>query len=307
MSLFEYQKMVQRLAREQKLEFLGTDSIVSYINVARREVAMRTQCVRRLTPIGGAISAINVVSGGSGYGSTTISISAPDFPTGGPTLPNGAQATATPVVVGGVITSVQLNYGGAGYFQPIVTAVDGTGTGAVLTATVPLINTLNQGQEVYPFSSINVSMFPGVDSVYYVRSASVIYANYRYSLPMYPFSTYQAMIRKYPFQYQYVPAFCSQFGQGTDGSFYAYPIPSQTYQWEFDCQCIPSDLTTDQDVDVIPRPWSDAVPFYALHLAFMELQNYNIANYYEQQFDKRVQGHSNYARAGRMTNPYGRY
>jgi hypothetical protein len=136
----------------------------------------------------------------------------------------------------------------------------------------------------------------------------VIYTNYRYSLPMYAFSVYQAMIRQYPFQYQYVPSFASQFGQGAGGSFYAYPLPSQTYQWEFDCFCLPTEMLLDNSVpEAIPQPWTDAVQYMAVQLAFQELGNLNAAKYYEQQFDNRTLGYSSQARPGRMTNPYGRY
>jgi hypothetical protein len=135
----------------------------------------------------------------------------------------------------------------------------------------------------------------------------VIYANYRYSLPMYAFSVYQAKIRQYPFQYQYVPCFASQFGQGNQGSFYAYPIPSQTYQWEFDLFCEPQDLVDDQSVDVIPNPWSDVVQYWAAFKGYSELQNFNAARYYLDMFDNMTQRKSNYARIGRSVSQYGRY
>jgi hypothetical protein len=170
------------------------------------------------------------------------------------------------------------------------------------------MNLLNIGQEVYPFSGIDLSVFPGVDAVHAIKSASVIYANYRYSLPMYAFSVYQSMIRQYPFQYQYVPTFCSQFGQGAGGSFYAYPLPSQTYQWEFDCFCLPTDMLLDNSIpEAIPQPWTDAVQYMAVQLAFQEMQNFNSAKFYEQMFDKMTLGYSAQARPGRVVNPYGRY
>jgi hypothetical protein len=136
---------------------------------------------------------------------------------------------------------------------------------------------------------------------------SLIYSNYRYSLPMYAFSVYQSMIRQYPFQYQYVPTFCSQFGQGADGSLYMYPLPSQTYQVEYDCFCTPQDLIDNNSVDVIPNPWTDAVSYFAASLAFEEIQNLNYAKYYFDKFDAMLQRYSNYARPGRVVNPYGRY
>ncbi len=307
---FSYLQQTQRFLREQKQEMMDPADLLVYINRARREVAGRTQCIRRLTTISGQIISAQVVLGGSGYVSPIATITTPDFPSGALPNPNGRQATAFASQVGGVVNSVIIEDGGDGYFQPQVTITDASGPGTGATATLGLspINTLNIGQEVYNFSDIYIANWPGVDAVHAIKSASVIYADYRYSLPMYAFSVYQSMIRQYPFQYQYVPTFCSQFGQGTGGSFYAYPLPSQTYQWEFDCFCLPSDMTIDNSMyEPIPQPWTDAVPYFAAHLAMLELQNFNGAKMYEQLFDKMTLGYSSYARPGRMVNPYGRY
>lgn len=305
---FFYLKATQRLLREQKQEFENPEDLLTYINVARREVAARTQCIRRLTPISGQVVSATVTNGGSGYTNPVATISAPDFPSGQLPSPNGRQATAAVTLQGTTISGIDITDGGDGYFNPQITITDGAGTGATATLSLSPMNTLNIGQEVYPFSGIFLGNWPGIDSVFAIKSASVIYANYRYSLPMYSFSVYQAMVRQYPFQYQYVPTFCSQFGQGTDGSFYVYPLPSQTYQWEFDCFCLPQDLTLDNGIpDMIPMPWADAVKYMAAQLAMMELGNLNFSKFYEQQFDKMTLGNSQHARVGRAVNMYGRY
>lgn len=308
-SLNFYMKDAQRFLREQRQLLENEVDLIAYINRARREVAMRSQCIRVLTPISGSIDRITVTDGGSGYSaSPTVTISAPDFPSGGVYNPNGRQATATADVQGGVIVAINLDDGGAGYFQPTITITDDTGSGATATANVPLINLLNAGQEEYRYSDIDLSTVPGAKAVYYVRGVSLIYSNYRYSLPVYPFTVYQANIRNYPGgNYQWVPSFGAQYGQGTAGSFYFYPLPSQTYQTEWDCQCIPSDLEDDQSVELIPEPWTDAVAYFVAHFAFLGMQNFNAATAYMQMYEQWAQKYSNYARAGRVTNPYGRY
>jgi hypothetical protein len=309
-TLNSYLQQCQRFLRESRQDLLDPNDLISYINRARREVAGRTQCIRRLTPISGSIISATIVAGGSGYSAaTTVTISPPDCPSGKLPFPSGAQATATPIIQSGVIVAVDISYGGDGYFQPIATVTDpnNTGSGAQVTVNLTGLNLLQPNQEQYPFSDIDVSVFPGVESVYSIKSVSVIYANYRYSLPMYSFSVYQSQIRNYPYTYQYVPCFASQYGQGTDGSFFAYPWPSQIYQWEFDCFCLPQDLITNNSVDVIPQPWSDIVPYFAAHLAYLELQNLNAGRFYLDLFDKMTQRKSDYARPGRVTNPYGRW
>lgn len=308
---FEYLRQTMRFLREQTQQFENPADLLVYINRARREIAGRTQCIRRLTPISGQVVQAVVTNGGTGYTNPVAVITPPDFPSGVLPSPNGRQATAGVALQGTVVSGFNINDGGDGYFMPQASVSDPTGTGAVIQLTVSPINTLNLGQEVYPFNGtggIFLGNFPGVDTIHAIKSASVIYANYRYTLPMYDFSTYQSMIRQFPFQYQYVPTMCSQFGQGNGGSFYAYPLPSQVYQWEFDCFCLPSDMLMDNSIpEAIPQPWTDAVPYFAAHLAMLELQNYNAAKMYEQLFDKMTLGYSHQARPSRRVNPYGRY
>ena len=149
-------------------------------------------------------------------------------------------------------------------------------------------------------------MFPGVGEIYLIRSVSVLYSNWRYSLACPSFTSYQATLRSYPFQYQYVPFYCAQFGQGTAGSFYMYPLPSQAWQMEWDCQCLPADLIDDLSVEVIPQPWQDAVPFLAAYYAFLEIQNMNSARLMQEQFDNWMHRYGSYTRPGKRSNPYGR-
>ena len=307
-TLNDYLQEVQRFVREVRQELLNPDDLRMYINAGRREVAMRAQCIRRLTPSSGSLMAITVTNPGSGYSanSTVVTISAPDFPSGQLPNPQGRQATALAIVQGGAIAAIYVQDGGSGYFQPTVTITDGAGVGATAVVTqMSYINALAAGQEQYNFADIDVSMFPGVDSIFAVKSVSIIYANYRYTLPMYSFSVYQALIRQYPYQYQWVPAFSSQYGQGTDGSLFMYPLPSQVYQYEMDCFCLPSDLIDNQSVEAIPAPWTQAVKYYATSHAFLELQNFNAAEYYSKKFDDVMPRYRSYATPSRAINPYG--
>jgi hypothetical protein len=307
MGLFDYMKQTQRMVRDQAQDLLNPNDLIDYVNRARREVAMRSECLRALPPASGGIGTITVTNPGSGYTNPTVTISAPDEPGGQVLNPFGAQAIATATVAGGQIVNIDVNYGGSGYFLPNVTITDPTGTGATATAVVPNILMLNPGQEQYRFSAIPVGDFPGYGPVYAVRSASVIYANYRYSLPQYSFSTYQAMIRQYPNQYLYVPTMCAQFGQGAAGSLFFYPLPSQPFQLELDCLCWPQDLLADTDVEAIPHPWTEAVPYQAAHFAYLELQNLNAAEYYRKLFDSKMPRYRGAASPGRVVNIYGRY
>jgi len=307
-TLFNHLQMVQQFIGDQNQNRIDPQNLIQYVNRARRKVASQCQCLRIKSSVSGQIKSWTVTNGGHGYSAAPVCvIIPPDFPSGQPPLPNGAQAVATAVVNGGIVTGINNIYGGSGYFQPVMTITDPTGSGATVTPVMSFVMTLNRGQEVYNFADVDVSEFPGIASVYGVRSVSIIYSNYRYSLPMYSFSTYQSMIRQYPFQYQYVPTFCSQFGQGASGSLYVYPLPSQTYQMEWDMQCLPQDLTDDQSVEILQQPWLELPPYFAAHLAYAELQNFNASKYYLDLYNTMAREYSGEARIGRIVNPYGRY
>lgn len=307
-SLNDYLMQTQRFLRDQRQDLIDPGDMVAYINRARREVAMRAQCVRRLTPISGAVITASVTAGGSGYtNNPTITITAPDFPSGQGPFPGGDQATALAIVQSGSIAAVGIAYGGAGYWQPTATVTDSTGSGAEVSLAVSYVNETLQGKEVYPFSEVDLSQFPGVASIYTIRSVGLLFNNFRYVLGVYDFTTLNALIRQWSQQWQYVPAVCAQYGQGADGSFYMYPVPSQPFQMEWDCLCLPQDLTTNLSQEVIPDPWCDAVAYFAAHLCYMELQNFNAGKGYLDLFDKMLLRYSQYARPGGASNRYGRY
>ena len=306
MALFGYLQDTQRWLREQKQEFMNVDDLTRYINRARTLIALQTQCIRVLTPSSGVIIGYTITNAGSGYSNNpTLTVSAPDFPSGMLPYPNGNQATASCIVQGGQIVGLYSQYGGAGYFEPEITITDPTGHGATATPIVGGITLLNQGQEVYPMSGIDLLANPGCKSVYAVRGISLIYSGYRYSLECLPFTRYQ-LYRAWPFSYQYTPAICSQRAQGTSGDFYFYPLPSQSQQAEWDCQCLPSDLIDDQSVEAIPDPWGEVVAYAACHYAMLELGNLNASRFYMDLYGKNLLLYSQSTRIGRGINPYGR-
>lgn len=305
--LYEYAKQVQRLIRDSRQQDINVLDIYAHINAARREVAMRSQCIRKLTPISNQIVSATVTATGSGYTAPTIAISTPDFPSGQPPYPNGLQATALPILVGGSITAIDIQNGGEGYFQPSITIDDTTGSGAAATLSLGYINQINQGQEFYNWADIDLSMFPGVGSVYWIEGVAVLYSNWRYTPQYCSWSKYQAQVRTYTnATYQFVPAFYTQYGRGVDGSFAFYPPPSQTYQVEYDCLCTPIDLIDDNSEEAIPHPWRDAVKFYTAFLVMIDLQNHNSARSFLQLFDEYMKRYGAYSMPGRRQMWYGR-
>ncbi len=274
-------------------------TLTTYINTARSQIAAEGQCVRALPPISGPITIVTIQMGGSGYGSPTVILSAPDSPSGQGAFPSGQQASATATVSGTSITAVTLSSTGQGYFTPIVT-FSGAGTGAVAIAVVSGIAQTVINQEVYPFATFNplvATSGSGISSVYMVNGVSMVWATFRYTLERVSFSKYQARVRNYTTGYTYIPGIWSQFGQGANGSLYVYPIPNAAYQMELDCLCLPINLATDTDPEALPYPWSDAVPFLAAYYAYQGSQRNADADRMWNEFQKFMK------RARQMSNP----
>ena len=126
-SAFTYMKACQRFLKDQNQELVDPGDIIEYINVARREVAMRGQCIRLLPVISGSIVSIPIPVVSGWTAPVTVAISPPDSPSGALPFPNGSQATATATLFGGAISDVEVTYGGYGYFQPQAVFTDATG------------------------------------------------------------------------------------------------------------------------------------------------------------------------------------
>jgi hypothetical protein len=306
-TLFDYMKRVQRLVHDTRQVMLDPADIVDYINDARREVAMRSQAIRHVPRMWGAIMSATITNGGTGYTAPTVTITPPDSPSGELPFPNGNQATGSATQIGGVIDSVFIPYGGDGYWQPQITIHDPTGTGATAIPNMSPISQVLPGQEKYDFSQFDLSVFPGVASIYAIRSVSILFSQWRYSVAIYSFSEYQAKIRSFASgSFQWIPTYGTQFGRGSGGSLFLYPLPSQPYQMEIDCSCLPQDLITNLSVEALPDPWTDAVPYWAARTAYLEMQAHNNARTMEMLFDQRMTRFGAYAAPGRAINRYGR-
>jgi hypothetical protein len=67
------------------------------------------------------------------------------------------------------------------------------------------------------------------------------------------------------------PTTWAQLGQGQNGTFLLYPMPSGVFPLSLDAVFSPADLITDTDQEAVPYPWTDAVPYYAAYLAMLSL------------------------------------
>ena len=134
------------------LETLSTDAIAYFDGSVVYPGGMRptTAAADQLVIADGHINNVLVITGGTNYSSgTVVTISAPPaFGANGRLFNHVVQATATPTIVGGVITGITLTNSGAGYSTdvhnnvanpyPTVTITDqGGGSGATAICYVP--------------------------------------------------------------------------------------------------------------------------------------------------------------------------
>ena len=310
-TLSEYRTKLQRLLNTEGLQTLYTNTeLDSYINDARKQVALEGQCVRALTPIAGPISSIAVGSAGGGYSAAQVVISAPDQPDGTAAYPNGAQATALASLAGTTLGSVAVTSGGAGYFAPVA-FVSGDGSGANVTCAVSGVMATVQGQERYPFTwarSQIAAQKSGIGEVAFVRGISLIYGNIRYTLSHMGYQKYAAYVRNFTNgTYQMNPGVFAQFEQGVDGTVFLYPIPNQRYAMEWDVCLIPQDLNSSDTVpETIPYPWTEAVIYLGAYYAYSGKSRNSDADRMWQQYERWMKRARGMSQPGVVSSWYGR-
>jgi len=67
------------------------------------------------------------------------------------------------------------------------------------------------------------------------------------------------------------PKYWAQFGQGTQGTIFIN-LPDTAYTLNLDTACLPSPLVTDADPEAVPKLWTDAVPYYADYMGYLQHQ-----------------------------------
>ena len=101
------------------------------------------------------------------------------------------------------------------------------------------------------------------------------------------------------------PGWWAQYGFGVTGSIYLAPIPSQQQPMELDCSCMPFPLENDDDVEPIPEPWSDAVPYYSAWLCLLQQQRREDAAAMLQVFAAELPFCASVVSPQMITSPYG--
>lgn len=128
------------------------------------------------------------------------------------------------------------------------------------------------GVELYPFKFANPYVRDanaGVKGILDVQDVAISWGGIRPALSWVPFADLQAYARSYNLGVTSYPFYWSTFGDGENGQVWLFPVPNQALEMEWICSCAPKDLNTDNDVEIIPSNFTDAVKFFAAYLGFL--------------------------------------
>ena len=128
-------------------------------------------------------------------------------------------------------------------------------------------------QNLYTFSALNSYLSTtGVSQIMGIYSVAVSQGTIKPVLDYLPWQAMQAYMLSYNNQYTGYCEAWSQYGFGTSGSLYVWPIPSGAFPTDIDTYCLPTPLVNTTDVCAIPYPWTDAVAYYAAYWALSNAQ-----------------------------------
>ncbi len=292
-NIAEYMKKLQRILGDHIFERFNPFDLIDYINEARGVVASMGECVRILCPSTSGVSGgVTITAPGTGYTSAPAVIFSP------PALGVTPVGFASINVGTGHVVAVTISNPGSGYpaaQPPTISFSGGGGSGAAATCTLLPSAQCTVGQEVYNFTSFTnliQSTTTGADSILAIRTIAVSWGGTKPVLNYMEWGDFQAYLRANNVAVQGLPVCWSQFGRGTTGSFYLWPIPSQTSQMDLDCICLPQDLdsTGVTGLEPIPYPFTNAVPYKAAQIAVLGYSDLReLSDRYEAHFQKRME------------------
>lgn len=132
----------------------------------------------------------------------------------------------------------------------------------------------------YMFSSIVLPSSSGYNSVLNVRQITYTNSNgYQSSMTQRPWEWFwRYNLAQGVAVSDATPTTWSVLGRGTQGVLYVSPPPSAATVLTCDCTILPNTLALDSDIEALPYPFTDAVPFYAAFYAANTAGNMDVAS-----------------------------
>lgn len=165
------------------------------------------------------------------------------------------------------------------------------------TGCLRIMQTMNTvtSQETYDFSDL-----PEGNRTLDILNINLYWGNSRIPLQYMPWTQFNAQLR---FWQNYIgrPICFTVYGQS---KFYLGPNPDQVYEMEIDTVVQPLPLVLEDEIDVIKKPYTDPVAYYAAHKAKYKEQSYGESEIFLQQYQKQVQQTLATTFTRRIPNPY---
>lgn len=146
-----------------------------------------------------------------------------------------------------------------------------------------------QGVEKYSYDFANAyvrAQNQHVEGISDVIDCAISWGGVRPSLDWIPWEDLQAYARSYNVGVTSYPFYWSTYGDGLRGQVWLFPTPSSALEMEWDTICVPKDIFSNSDFEALPETFTNYVPFYAAHLAFLNSQRYEQASIMLQLFEK---------------------
>lgn len=278
-NISSYITQCQRLLHDSLGQFYTTSELTDYINDARLRVVRDTGCLRTF-----------VNTSATGF-SITASIASNVLTV---TVTAGTLAINQVITGSGVLTGTLIT-------AQLTGAAGGTGTYSVsnnqtvasesMTAAPALLVT--PGQELYPYATT----LPNGANVLDVLNINIIWGNSRLMLDYLPWTKFNYWLRGWN-QLQGRPIVFSNYAQN---SVYLGPAPDQIYPSEWDVVYAPPNLIAPSDVETIPIPFQQPIPYYACYTAKQRMQEWDESDRFFKQYKMQVISSLNSAFTRRIT------
>ena len=130
------------------------------------------------------------------------------------------------------------------------------------------------GQEMYPFKGfINEflrAQYAGADMVSDIIEPAISWGgSFRPVQNWLPFEQYQAWVRVYQVLNSAFPSVWTTNGDGENQQLWVYPPPVEALEIELDVFAIPKPLYSDDDVEILPESFRQAVKWYSAGMSYI--------------------------------------
>jgi hypothetical protein len=152
----------------------------------------------------------------------------------------------------------------------------------------------------YNVETIDFSGLPEGTKTIDILNINLYWGNSRVPLYYFPWTNFNAQLRYWQ-NYTGRPIAFSMYGPK---KIFIGPKPDQAYVMELDTVVEVDPMTAGADVETLPNPFIEAVPFYAAYIAKYQEQSYGEAEIFKNEYTKHVMEALNGTFTRRLPTPF---